>query len=217
VKALHNIYVNRDNAILVVVDVENEFCKPGGKMYNETIAKIMPSVVPAIQKLLEQARSASIPIIYIQSMRTLEEAEFTVWKLKPILKQGTWASEIVDEIKPQKDDFVVPKFTHDPFLRPDLDKVLRKLVSDPTKHYAIVTGGAVNVCLYHTVMGFHLRDYWVVVPIDSVYYMSEAGYQRALEQFSEGGPYPNVFLSRSDLIKVTQDHALLNQRPVPGS
>ncbi len=216
-KALHDIYINKENAVLVVVDVENEFCKPGGKLYNETIDRIMPGVISSLRMLIEQARHAGIPIIYIQSMRTLNETEFSVFKVRPILKEGTWASDIVDEIKPQKGDYVIPKFTHDPFFRPDLDKVLRKLVPDPTGYYAIVTGGQANVCVYHAVMGFHLRDYWTVVPVDAVYYGSEAGYHRALEQWSEGGPYPNVFLSRSDLVHVTDDPSLLSLRPEPGT
>ena len=71
-------------------------------------------------------------------------------------------------------------------------------------YYSVVTGGAVNVCVYHTVMGFHLRNYWTVLPVDCVYYINEAAYGRALEQLSEERPYPNVLLSRSDLIDIAQ-------------
>jgi len=215
-KTLQNIHIDSSNAILVVVDVENEFCKPGGKLYNETSAQIMPGVFCGIQKLLRQARGANIPIVYIQSVRTLQEAEFTVFACPEILKRGTWASEICEEVKPLKGETIVPKFCHDPFFRPELDRILRELVPDPTKCYAIVTGGNINICVYATVMGFHLRDYWTVVPLDSVYYMSEGGYRAAVDQFSEGEPYPNIFLTRSDLIEVSHDPALLRHRPTPG-
>lgn len=216
-KKLQTVYVNRSNAILVVVDVENEFCKPGGKLYTETSACVAPGVISAIQKLLVLARGARIPIIYIQSMRTLSEPEYTVFGTRPSLQKGTWATEIVDEIKPQDGDFIMPKFTHDPFYKTDLDNVLARLVPEPTRHYAIVTGGAVNVCLYAAVMGFHTRGYWTIVPMDSVYYGNDAGYERAIGQFSDSSPYPNIFLSRSDLIKASDSPELANQRPVPGS
>ena len=36
-KSLQNFNINRRNAILMVVDIENEFCKPGGKMYSELV------------------------------------------------------------------------------------------------------------------------------------------------------------------------------------
>ena len=202
-KPLQNFSINKQNAILVIVDIQNEFAKPGGKLSSAVSAKIMPGVISAVQGLADQARSAGIPIIYIQSVRTLKEPEFTVFGRQPHLEIGTWASEIVDELKPHEGDSVVQKFSHDPFYRKDLDEVLEKLVPDPTKCHAVVTGGAINVCVYHTVMGFHLRNYWTVVPVDCVYYISEEGRDRALGQYSDERPYPNVFLSRSDLIEIS--------------
>lgn len=214
-KALQSIQINRENAILVIVDMENEFCKPGGKLYTETSARIMSGVISAIHKLAERARGAGIPIIYIQSVRTLQEPEFTVFGVEPVLKLGTWAAEIVEELEPQKGDIVVQKFSHDSFYKPNLDQVLQKLVPDPTWCCAVVTGGAINVCVYHTVMGFHLRNYWTAVPVDSVYYMNDSGNQRALEQFSDSGPYPNIFLSRSDIIEVSSVPAAARPAPMP--
>ena len=201
-KSLQNVSINPANAILMIVDVQNHFANPGGKRYTETSARIVPGVISAIQGLAEKARSAGIPIIYIQSVRTGQEPEFTIFGKEPHLKLGTWAAEIVEELKPQEGEIVVQKFSHDPFYRPDLDEVLQRLVPDPTRHYAILTGGAINICLYHTAMGFHLRNYWTVVLVDSVYYLEESANQRALEQFSGLG-YPNIFLSRSDLIEVS--------------
>jgi nicotinamidase-related amidase len=215
-KTLQSIYINPENAILLIVDVQNEFCKPGGKVQSETSAQIVPEVISAIHGLAERARSAGIPVIYIQSVRTHKEPEFTVFGVEPILKMGTWAAEVVEELKPHEGDIVVQKSCHDPFYETDLDRVLQTLVPDPTQYYAVVTGGAINVCLYHAVMGFHLRNYWTVVPVDSVYYLSDSAKQRALEQFSEGHPYPNIFLSRSDLINVSKTPAD-QPKPVPGS
>lgn len=202
-KSLQNIQINPGNAILIIVDMENEFCKPGGKRYSEMSARIMPDAISTIRDISERARSAGIPIIYVQSVRTLTEPEFTVFHLEPMLELGTWAVEIVEELKPQGGDIVIQKYSHDPFYRKDLDQVLQKLVPDPTRYYAVITGGNINICVYHAVMGFHLRDYWTVVPIDGVYYGSDADRQRALEQFSHPA-YPNIFLSRSDLIEVSR-------------
>ena len=215
-KSLQNIYINAGNSILIIVDMENNFCKPGGKSYNETSARIMPGVISAIQGLAERSRSAGIPIIYIQSVRTLHEPEFTVFGREPLLEIGTWAVEIVDELKPHRGEVVIQKFSHDPFYNTDLDKALSKLVADPTKCYAVVTGGAVSVCVYHAVMGFHLRNYWTVVPVDSVYYASDSTKQIALEQFS-GRSYANVFLSRSDLIEASRIPATAHPAPIPGN
>ncbi|MFC2068502.1 cysteine hydrolase family protein [Chloroflexota bacterium] len=157
-----------------------------------------------------------IPVIYIQSVRTLQEAEFTVFGHLPNLEIGTWASEIIEELKPHERDIIVQKFSHDPFFRKDLDEVLQGLIPDPTNYYAVVTGGAINVCVYHAVMGFYLRDYWTVIPLDSVYYPDDAGNQRAIEQFSSPA-YTNIFLSRSDLIEASNVSAAARPTLIPGN
>ena len=214
-KSLQNIYINKSNAILVIVDVENEFCKPGGKRYAETSALTIPPVISAIRGLMERCRNADIPVVYIQSARSLNEPEFTVFGKKPFLEAGTWAVEIVEELKPRSDDPVIPKHCHDPFHESDLDETLKKLVPDPTKCYAIMTGGATEVCLYHAILGFYIRNYWTVVPVDGTFSISESGKQVALEQFSLRS-YRSIFLSRTDLIEVTDDPARLARTPVPG-
>jgi nicotinamidase-related amidase len=215
VQALQTIQINPGNAILVIVDMENEFCKPGGKRYSDTGGRIMPGVISAIGELAERCRHAGIPVIYVQSVRSHEEPEFTVFGHEPILKAGTWATEIVEELKPQDGDTIIQKFSHDPFYKPGLDRVLQKLVADPTRYYAVVTGGGLNVCVYHTVLGFHLRDYWTVVLVDSVYYRLDSGKEWALKQFSMGA-YPNVLLSRSDLIEVSHVPAAVQPTPMAG-
>ncbi len=212
-KALQGIQINRENAILVIVDMQHEFCKPGGKLFTETSARVMPGVISAIRGLAGRARSAGIPIIYIQGVRTLQEPEFTVFGVEPHIKLGTRAVEIIEELKPHQGDIVVQKFCHDPFYKPDLDQALQKLVRDPTWCCAIVTGGSINVCAYHTVMGFYLRNYWTIVPVDSLYYFSDSDNQRALEQFSHPA-YPNIFLSRSDLIGVSRVPTVARPAPV---
>ena len=119
--------------------------------------------------------------------------------------------EIVDELQPHGQNPVIQKFSHDPFWNTDLDRILETLVPDTTRYYAIVTGGSVSVCAYHAVLGFHLRNYWTVVPVDCVFYSIDSGKQRALEQLSSPA-YSNVFLSHSDLIEV---HDVPSSPPQP--
>ena len=215
-KSLQTISINPANAILIIVDMQNEFCKPGGARYTETSARIMPEVIPAVRGLVDKARTGGIPILYIQSVRTLQEPEFTVFGRDPHLQLGSWGAQIIEELKPREKDIIVPKFSHDPFYRIDLDQVLKRLVPEPTNYYAVVTGGAVNVCVYHTTMGFYLRNYWTVVPIDCVFYVVDFGKETALQQFSLKA-YPNIFLSRSDLIQVSPIPSAGRPALIPGS
>ncbi len=62
-KPLRNICINPGNAIVVIVDVQNEFCKPGGRVYFDISSQIMPGVISAIQGVVQRARDVGIPII----------------------------------------------------------------------------------------------------------------------------------------------------------
>lgn len=215
-KSIQKISINPANAILMVVDMENEFLRPGGARYNEITTKIGPGVIAAAKSLIERSRAAKVPIIYIQSQRTLKEPEFTVFKRDIHLEQGTWASQIIDEIKPQSGDIVVPKYSHDAFFDGKLDKELKKLVPDPLRHQAVICGGAVNVCVYHCTMGFYLRDYWTSVVTDAVYYNQDFGFDVAMKQYSLKA-YPNIFLTRSNLVEVSSVPKAGAPNLVPGS
>jgi len=215
-KAFQRVTMAPGNSILVIVDVENEFCKPGGAFYRPENGPLVAGVIASIRGLLEKARSAGIPTIYVQSVRTGQEAEMKLFGIQPHLIIDTWASEIVDEVKPREGDVVVQKFSHDPFFRTRLDDVLRKMVPDPGRCMALITGGAINVCVYHTILGFYLRNYWTVVVEDGVYYSLPKGKELALEMIGWRA-YPNVFYTRSGLVNVSSTRSTAAPLLVPGT
>ncbi len=213
-KTLQKVHINPANAILVIVDAENYFCHPDSPRYTEAAARVLPHAVAALGDLADRCRNAGVPVIYIQSVRTLQEPEFTLFGRKPCLEIGTWDSEIIDELKPHPGDIIVQKFCHDAFYRTELDEVLQKLVPDPLKCHAIVTGGGIAACLFHAVQGFYLRNYWTVVPIDCTYYGQERSREIALELYSRES-YPNIFLSQADMIEVSSVRTTARPRLAP--
>ncbi len=204
-KELHHIEANPANTLLVVVDVQNDFAKVGGTggagggPVTDEQERVMAEKITVIQGLVGKARSARVPVMYVQSVRTHEEPMSTVFNYPPYLKLGSWGAEIVDELKPREDEVVIQKFCHDPFYQTNIDQVLEGLVPDPTKHQVVITGGGISVCAYHATMGFHLRNYWTIVAVDGVYGGGQ-GMQIAMEQFSLA-VYPNIFLTRSDMVE----------------
>ena len=214
-KELQPIHVNGANAILTIVDVQNRSCHPDGESWDADKARVVPAALGVIRSLVDRARAAGIPLVYIQSVRTHDEPEVTVFGYPKRMKIGTWDVEIVDDIKPHPGDIVVQKFSHDAFFQTELDTVLERLVPDPTAHHALVVGGATNLCVYHAVMGFYLRNYWTVVVTDGVYCRTDEARDRAFQQFSDRS-YPNIFLTRSDLVHIADDVTAVGPRPVPG-
>ena len=55
---------------LVIVDMQNDFCTPGYNFAEQGIdISMYPAMVPKLARLIEGARAASVPVIYIMMTR----------------------------------------------------------------------------------------------------------------------------------------------------
>ncbi|GAB6944403.1 cysteine hydrolase family protein [Vulcanisaeta sp. JCM 14467] len=160
---------------VIVVDMQNDFVKPSGKLYVSTAQ----ATIPAIKKLLTKARDANVPIIYTQDWHFKNDPEFRIWGEHCVM--GTWGAEIVDELKPMPDDIVIRKRRYDAFFGTDLDYVLRHVVHATN---LVIVGTVANICVLHTAGSAALNWYNVVVPIDGISALNEFDYYVALRQVS---------------------------------
>ena len=202
-KPLQRIEANRENSILMVIDIENEFCRPGGVLYTEEKLEEVSGLISATRRVIDEAKAVGVPIIYVQSVRTHLEPEFTVFEYRPLpLKFDTWHSQFVDELTPEPGAIVVRKWCHDPWYETDLERVLEGLVPDPTKCQALITGGAFIGCAFFGATGFYMRNYQTVLVLDAGY----GNPMGAAEFFSRSQypTYPNITLTRSNLIQFTK-------------
>ncbi len=187
-----------DNTLLVIVDMENEFCNPNGKLYSPTSSEI----IPPLKLLLQRARSAGVQVVFIQSVRSRNDPQFTVFGREFFLLENSWGSQIIDELKPRASEPVVTKRTHDCFYKTDLDNLLEKMNIKPCHDTILITGVASNVCVYHAVLGFHVRHYYIAIPTDCVASRSKEYQEFVFRQFSLPSYSYNITLTRSDLIKL---------------
>ena len=184
---------------LVVVDVENEFLREGGRRYMGERAERILSPLAA---LLDRARAAGVPIVYVHSVREPGNPEFTVFKVDEHLLRGSWGAEYCEEIAPQPGEPVIDKQSHDCFNHTELEAVLARLGIRPCEYTVIVTGVALDVCVAHAVLGFSVRDYWVAVPMDCVASRTEEAEIVAYQHFMHRAYAYNVALTCSDLIEL---------------
>lgn len=191
-----NISLDPVKTVLVIVDMENDFCKPGGKLYHPDG---VDEVIPKLQGLLEKCRVFGVQVIYIQSVRDPDSPEFTRFGQVPFILRGTWGSSYIEELAPRKGEPVIEKNTHDCFYKTRLDDLLGQLRILPETHTIIVTGVAANVCVHHAAIGFHVRHYEVVVPIDCCAGRPEGRKMFETQMSGEGYNY-NVTVTESDLI-----------------
>jgi nicotinamidase-related amidase len=184
---------------LVIVDMENDWCKPGGHRYFPEI----DGVIPRVKKLLERCRANGTQVIYVHSVRFPDSDEFVRFGQEPFIIKGTWGATYTEELTPLPHEPVVEKHTHDAFFQTEMDNTLKRLNILPTTHHIMCTGVAMNVCVYHCIQGFHLRHYNVVVPMDCC--AVRPGVRPYVERQFAGHAYNwNIHMTESDRITFAQ-------------
>lgn len=163
-----------DKTALIIVDMQNDFIKPGGKLRVPDAEK----TVPAIRRLLERARSHWVMTIFTKDTHYPGDPEHRIWG-EHVLR-GTWGWEIIDELKPVEGEVVVEKTRYDGFYGTPLDDILRVYGIE----HLIIVGTVANICVLHTAGSAALRWYKIYVPMDGISALNEFDYYVALRQIS---------------------------------
>jgi len=158
-----SVKLDPSESALVVIDVQNDFANPSGKLY----AKGAEKIIQPIKKLLAKARSAGATIIFTQDWHIEGDPEFEIWGEHTLA--NTWGAEIVDELRPEKTDIIIRKPSYDAFYSTSLDHVLRARKIKKL----ILTGLLGNVCVLCTAVGAAVRGYQLVIPVDAVFTILE--------------------------------------------
>lgn len=165
-KNFSDYYTNREKSLnlhkaaILIVDMMNDFCKPGGKMVLEDGYLI----VEPIQQLVAAAREHGIPVVWICQKYRPNKYDKVTEKRVGTCYEGTWGAQQIDELPILPQDFVVNKRRYSGFFQTDLDLTLRDIGCEK-----VIVGGAVtNICVRGTVADAFQLDYEVFVPRDCV-------------------------------------------------
>ncbi|MEM3203081.1 MAG: isochorismatase family cysteine hydrolase [Saccharolobus sp.] len=166
------IVVDPRNTAVIIVDMQNDFVSKNGKL---PVPKA-EETIPAIRKLIDKAKAENSLIIYTQDWHMKDDPEFKIWGEHALA--GTWGAEIVEELKPERDDFIVKKYRYDAFFETSLDYILRVKNIRNT----IIVGTVANICVLHTAGSAALRWYDVIMPKDGISAITEFDYYSTLRQ-----------------------------------
>ena len=167
---------------VVVVDMQNAFASRGGLL---DIAGVDISgadkIVRRIGELLEAARAASVPVVYLQtgykpdlsngggaaSPNPRKETALCLMRARPELKgqllvEGTWDFQIVEALAPRGSDLVVLKTRYSGFAGTQLDSILRAREI----RFLVFVGIATNVCVESTLRDAYFHEYWPLLVTD---------------------------------------------------
>ena len=186
--------ISPENSGLIIVDMQSEGCERHGPT--------LKPIIKNIRALLDRFRQANGKIIHVQSVRPKDHPEFTVFGKEYSLIENTPAVEFVEELRPQQNEIVVQKFSHDCFYQTTMEDELRKVDLRGCRDRIVVTGIGSNNCVYHAVIGFHIRNYFVIVPEDCIHASRAEGQQFALNQFRSAAYNYNVTVTRSENINL---------------
>jgi len=165
--------LSRDKTALLVIDMQNSFCADDGGCGKTglPIQNLQSAIQPCV-KVVAAARAADIPVIYTRYMYRTDYADggVLVKHLLPELKDagalqaGTWDIEVVPQLKPQANDFIVDKNRPSSFYATNLETILNGLDIDSL----VVCGVTTNCCVESTVRDASHRDYKTFVVQDAV-------------------------------------------------
>lgn len=178
-----SIEVDLKRAAMIVIDMQNNFCAPGGLSHQRGL-DLAPERAPIapLRKLLPLMRGAGIPIVWLNwgnrpDLKNLPPTALYAFNRDGrgvgigdplpngggrVLEKGSWSAAIVDELELEPDDIHVDKYRISGFWDTPLDSILRNLDAK-TLFFA---GVNLDVCVLHTLADAHFLGYNCVLVED---------------------------------------------------
>ena len=182
--------VDPKHTALLIIDMQNGLASPdgyAGRQGDISIAQ-QRAILPALQRVLSSARSSGICVVHVQvvfdenlastspawlymSERLRNMGRF--WghagsderkSSQAFLIDGTWEAEIIPELAPLPNEFVVKKHRNTAFVNTPMNQVLR---SNGIQSL-VVTGTSTAGCVLATCLDALWYDYYTVVVSDCI-------------------------------------------------
>ena len=139
------------------------------------------------------ARRSKIPVIYVSDAHLPSDPEIKLWG--PHAMKGTRGARVVDDLKPQTEDFVLEKRVYSSFHETGLDLLLRDLGVNSV----VIVGLYTDICVRHSAADAFFRGYKIAIPRDCVESLAAGENEIGLQYMKDN--YGARITSSADLIK----------------
>lgn len=152
-------------AALLIVDMQNDFVRPGAP----ACVSGALATVPAVVRVLEYFRARKWPVFHVirEYRRDGSDAEITRMREftsgVPYVVAGTTGAEIVPELTPLDGEYRIVKPRFSAFLGTKLDFILRRLLVETV----VICGTQYPHCIRTTAYDALSRDYHTIVLTDA--------------------------------------------------
>jgi nicotinamidase-related amidase len=176
----HEMHLERDKAVLLLVDMQEFFLDPASPSY--TCGG--PAIIPNLKKLLHAFRQAARPVIFTRHVHHpgLLDAGIMAWWWEGMCKEGSPESEIHPGLAPLPGEKVILKHRYSAFYNTDLETVLRCLKVEDI----VIAGIMTNMCCESTARDAYFRDYRVFFPADGTGSVTEEMHSASLLNLAFG-------------------------------
>ena len=122
---VETMHLDAGRTAVIVVDMVNDFCKPGGAMVLPDYERL---VRPQLQ-VIEAARARGAPVIWVhdEHRRNMRQDRELV-KRTPHCVQGGWGTRIIEDLGAREDEIHVTKRRYSAFFGTDLDLTLKDML-----------------------------------------------------------------------------------------
>jgi nicotinamidase-related amidase len=158
---------------VVVIDMINEF------VYGKFGGERARSVIPCIKKLLSYAKENSIPVIFLMDAHEEGDVELEVWGEHAM--KGTEGSQIISDLTPNPDDYVLEKSRYSSFHDTGLEGLLKGLGVNEL----ILVGVTTDICVRHSAADAFFHGFKVIIPRDCVNTISDELQERSLKDMTD--------------------------------
>ncbi len=158
---------------LILVDLQNDFVKPGGALYFAGAEKVIAPVLFHFERNLKEGNV----IITTQDWHDPDDAEFKLWPSHCV--KDTYGARLIVELEQRLQGYAkhhaIKKNRYSAFFNTELDQKLKELSISEVEICGVVT----HICVLFTVEELRNRGIKVIVHKDAV-----ASYDQKLHEFA---------------------------------
>ncbi len=156
--------VSSTRAVLLIIDMQNDFVRPDAPM----VVPTAETIIPKIQEVLQFFRASRLPVIYVirehrEDASDVEIPRIERFKRRPYGITGTKGAEIVDELKPLVGETVLSKKRFSAFFMTELPLILQKIRPE----YVVIAGVQTPNCIRQTAVDSLSHDFNTIVVSDA--------------------------------------------------
>ena len=178
---------------LLIIDMLNEYLSPDGKIYCEKALEIVPNII----NLRSTLKKLGGKVIYVNTSHVGEgDPEIQKWGSHAM--RGTWGAEVIEELRPEPDDYIVYKRTYDGFYNTELEITLKSLFIKNV----VVVGIHTHVCVLLTSLGAFYRGFRVIALEDCMTTGYQPNHDSRLRFYSS---HIGELYKLSDLLEMTDN------------